>query len=659
MLRLISRNHKCLFPRYLVFVDTESNIAKEDINRYSEHSLKLGVAIYVQLDKNANVIKREVFRFYIAYEFWDWVANHTLKQNTLIIYGHNLKYDAINLSLLDELQRLNYTIPYPILNNKFIMSVYRDIRDKKCYKIKLVDTFNFTQFSLKEIGKRFGIEKLEADFLNDNDETLFTYCERDTQIVETFVTSYIKFLVENDLGSFKDTLASTSYSVYRHAFLEEIWSHDDLDLLAFERDSYFGGRTECWYIGKLPKQDYYIYDVRSMYPYIMKHKKLPNKPIGIIENPSIELVKSYIKDDKYVIAECIIRANEKLLPYPVRHDNIKTDEFPYASTLLFPKGEFKTFLHLPELQYAIQHNHIVSFVRIAVYEQSFIFSKFVDYFYDRKSNSTNKVERELSKLTMNSTYGAMAKRHYHTDDMDIPDNVIDLDCISINLKMSSNDLGYAIVKDNNKRQTYHAWLGKLYRVTADGLTPVNNGNVAIAASITAYARMYLFEMLVACGDKHCYYSDTDSILTDRIGSTRLKKYVSDNLGGLELQLQFNGGIINCPKDYEFKTITNILPETIRIRSTKIKPILNITRRLVKANKVRLKGVSRLSQKIGVNEFSMVRFTSIKDYIRTGKHGTIVLDKKLKRIYNKGIIGNDHFVSSPTMKYELGENIRYV
>jgi len=634
MLRLIPRNHKVMFSRYLVCVDTESNIAKEDINKYSEHSLKMGVAIYVTLDKQANVIKREVFKFYTEGEFWNWIVDHTLKSKTLIIYGHNLKYDSINLKVLSELQNLDYVIPYPILNNKFIMSCYKqgkqigvdnlgNPRYKKDYKIKLVDTFNFLQFSLKEIGKRFGIEKLEADFENDTDEKLFKYCTRDTEIVEKFVMSYIQFLVNNNLGSFKDTLASTSYSVYRHAFLKEIWYHDDRNLLAFERASYYGGRTECFYIGKLTKQDYYVYDVKSMYPYIMKHKQLPNKPIEMIDNPPIELLQSYIKKGKYLIAECLIKTDDKLTPYPVRHENNKTDDFPYASTLLFPRGEFRTHLHLPEIQYALSNKHIKQVFKIAIYEQDYLFSEFIDYFYERKSKSTNKVERELSKLTMNSTYGAMAKRHYETTMMDVPDGIFNNDICSINLKIRDDDLGYAIQRNNNKRETYHAWLGKLYRTIADGLTPVVNGNVAIASAITAYARMYLFEMLKACGDNHRFYCDTDSIVTDTRGSDNLAKYVSENLGGLELQLQFNHGVINCPKDYEF------------------------------GDKVRLKGVSRLSKKIAPNKYEMTRFTSFKDYIRTGKHGTIIIDKQLKRVYNKGVVRSNGFVLLPKVKLVNG------
>ncbi len=623
----IAPNHRCFFPRRLIFVDTESNIGKEDEKRYSEHRMRLGVAVFVSLDKNAQIINRDVFEFKTSQEFWGWAMSKTLKAGTLNIYGHNLKYDAINLDVLSALQERDYEIPYPILNHKFIMCCHKIINDKKCYRLKLVDTFNFSQFSLKEIGKRFGLEKLKADFENDTDEKLFAYCHRDAEIVEIFVLSYIRFLVNNDLGSFKDTLAGTSFSVYRHKFLKEIWCHDDREVLALERQAYFGGRSECWFIGKLPSQKYFAYDVKSMYPYVMSEKKLPYKMIGIIQSPSIENVKRLIADGKYLITECIIKTNDMIVPYPIRHLNIdKSSEFSYTSTLLFPRGEYHTYLHLSELEYALEHNHIVSISLVVVYECAVLFRDFINYFYPLKQNSTNNVERELSKLTMNSTYGAFGKRHYETEPIDIPDGIMD-DTMTINLKLTDDNLGYAIVKREDRRQTYHNWLGKLYRVTADTLTPVRNTNVALAGAVTAYARMYLFEMLQVCGESHRFYSDTDSIITDLVGSERLKPYIGDNLGNMELQLEFDHGKINCPKDYEF------------------------------GDKVRLKGISRGALQISENSFQMTHFTSFKDYIRTGKHGTIIIDKTLKREYNKGVVLKSGFVESPIMKLIDGVNIR--
>ncbi|MCI0563052.1 MAG: hypothetical protein MN733_31630, partial [Nitrososphaera sp.] len=239
-MKLIPPNHKVTFPRRIILVDTESRLGKENLERYSEHTLKLGVAIFVCLDKDADVKRREVFPFHTADEFWDWVLDHTSKNATTYLYGHNLKYDAINLNAMEELDNRGYTIPFPILNHKFIMTAYKD---KRTYKIKLVDTANFLMYSLREIGKRFGLEKKDIDFETDDERIMFDYCQRDTEIVEKFVISFIQWLVMNDLGSFKDTIASTSASIYRHSFLCDIWYHNDKDLLKFERLAYYGGRT--------------------------------------------------------------------------------------------------------------------------------------------------------------------------------------------------------------------------------------------------------------------------------------------------------------------------------------------------------------------------------------------------------------------------------
>lgn len=650
-MKRIPANHKVNFPKYLLFVDTESIIAKEDVNTYSEHNLKLGVSIYVRLDRDGNIKQRDVFRFRTAIEFWEYVKDKSLKRQTLTIYGHNLKYDSINLNTMQILNALDYEIPYPILNHKFIMSAYRSDGNKKFYKLKLVDTANFLMMSLAEIGKRFGMEKGTINFGRHTLEQMYTYCEQDTAIVEKFVLSYIQFLIKNDLGSFKDTLASTSSSIYRHKFLKEIWSHQDKNILGFERASFFGGRTECFFKGNLPPAIYRVFDVKSMYPYIMKTMELPYKLLGKINYPSINLIQSYIKQNKYIIIRCIIKTKDSLNPYPVRHMNEDKD-YPYTSTLLFPNGTFECYLHLPEIQYALEHNHIIEIKEMLLYEKAILFDEFINYFYDIKEHTPDKSERELSKITMNSVYGWFAKRHYETKPMNIP-YTFEGDVRFFKMKIRPDGLGYALAKEDDSRRTYHAWFGELYRVTADPLTPVEMGNVALAGAITAYARMYLFEMLQECGERNRFYCDTDSIVCNEQGAKNLQSFVRNELGGLEEQMIISSGTIHCPKDYMFYT-HYIHPLFIMLVPKEQRQWLWT---LPIKRKARIKGIGKLSRKIDNNHYEILHFTSMIDYIRTGKHGTIKIDKQLKRIYNKGIVDTDGYIKCPTVHYKKGQNLR--
>src|SRR5260221_539744 len=56
--------------------------------------------------------------------------------------------------------------------------------------------------------------------------------------------------------------------------------------------SYYGGRTEAFYIGKCHG---IVYDVKSMYPYIMKTIKFPNpKFLKIEKNVPIKNIEKYL-----------------------------------------------------------------------------------------------------------------------------------------------------------------------------------------------------------------------------------------------------------------------------------------------------------------------------------------------------------------------------
>jgi len=83
---------------------------------------------------------------------------------------------------------------------------------------------------------------------------------------------------------------------------------------------------------------------------------------------------------------------------------------------------------------------------------------------------------------------------------------------------------------------------------------------AIAGFVTAYARARLLELCVIAGQKHVYYTDTDSLFVDETGFRNLKRKgeLDDNglgklkIEGTDINVQFNG-----LKDYCFGSRTVI------------------------------------------------------------------------------------------------------
>ena len=93
------------------------------------------------------------------------------------------------------------------------------------------------------------------------------------------------------------------------------------------RDSYIGGRTECFRIGTFDGPLYYI-DVNSMYPSVMKTGDYPTKLQGVYKNIEDREVDIWLRE-KCFIAEVTLSTDIPI--YPLVNNG----------RLIFPTGTFK------------------------------------------------------------------------------------------------------------------------------------------------------------------------------------------------------------------------------------------------------------------------------------------------------------------------------
>jgi hypothetical protein len=222
------------------------------------------------------------------------------------------------------------------------------------------------------------------------------YCKRDTEIVQKSIMGYIRFIADNDFGSLTYTRASQAFTAYRHRFMKrDIILHQNDNLSAFEKLCYYGGRTECFEIGTISDGPFVSLDVNSMYPFVMKNKQCPVEYLGEIKDTSIENIKTYIQDFA-ICAHVHIITSEPV--YALRYDK----------KIIFPVGDFDTYVCTEALQYAIDHNHIIKIKRAELYRKEFIFTEYVEKLYSLKKQykeSGNDLYTQITKIMLNSLYG--------------------------------------------------------------------------------------------------------------------------------------------------------------------------------------------------------------------------------------------------------------
>lgn len=521
--------------RWLIF-DTETNVVKDDKGNYS-FPFRLGVAIYLELDNMGIEKKRIVYRFDCVSDFFSLLEKHSIKKNKLFIIAHNIGFDLRVLDIFNYFYKQNalsgndiYTSEPPIINNRVFMWTVKANGCNLCF----IDTANYGVLSVEQLGKTFGFEKMSVDFTTVTDDNLYEYCQRDVEILERFIKSYVSFLAGNRLGDIKFTLASQSLTAFRTRFmLDRPYVHDNDFILDLERKAYHGGRVECYRIGEFNTETYYGLDVNSMYPAAMLSGFFPGKLLTSHKDIPVRRLKVNTSL-WYCIADVIVDTQEPVYSYKK------------SGKLIFPIGRFRTVLHQDELVYALGRNHIREVKYVAVYERIQPFNAYIDFFYNVKVQSEkdgNMAWRYIAKLFLNSLYGKFGEQQNHRSLFDTIgfDDIYRVTAVNI---------------DTGERFSELCWYGDVYRESRYGETLLSIP--AIAGAVTAKARMILYNFIQKAGIKNVYYCDTDSLIVNSLGLERLLEDISSTkIGMLKLEKQTNNMKIYNAKDYSFGDIVHI------------------------------------------------------------------------------------------------------
>jgi len=367
--------------------------------------------------------------------------------------------------------------------------------------IDLVNVGNYFKTTVKAMGDMVNLPKLGVDFKKVSEEELFTYCERDAEILEKVMQGWFTFIKDNDLGNFGLTLPSQAFNAYRHRFMDtELYMHRPGQPEALERQSYKGGRVECFYIGKAPKDTYYKLDINSMYPYVMANREYPYRCMYALKNPALSRLRPWL-EEHCVIAEVEIDTPEPV--YPVYHEG-KT---------IFPVGRFSVTLTTPSLKYALSHGYIKAIKEVGLYNKANIFRDYVNYFYGKRKEYQkvgNDIYQYACKILLNSLYGKFGQKSRIEKTVEYSDNMT--------CKREE------IIDIRTGRLITEMIFGGKKRITE--LTEVESFNsfCAIASHVTDYARMLLWQYIQKAPLKTLFYCDTDCLI---VNSEGYKSYQDD------------------------------------------------------------------------------------------------------------------------------------
>ncbi len=577
-------------PRHIVFFDTETD--QRPVNNGKEfHDLRMGVAKLTELSPGGELKVLESVVFDKSGVFIDTLERWCLSKRTLYIVAHNLVFDLAVCGVIKRLALSGWKLTSFFSKNRVNIFHWK----QKDRRIKGLDNGNFFNGTLAYWGDLIDLPKLGVDFKTVSDAELLIYCERDVDIIIELWKLWFRFLDEHDCGSFKPTVSSTAFNTWRHRFMKSmVHIHTDEAAIALERASYRGGRSECLWVGKRSDGPFYYLDVNSMYGHILATKNFPDRLYACSD--TIDLYRLLYKLERYaVIADVTIDITEPWFPYKL---NRKT---------CYPVGEFRTTLTTPELKLCAAKGWLRAVHRAAWYQQSMLFDDHVTTFselrkkYDAEDNAGFS---KICKLLVNGLYGKFGQRALKIEIIGECDpRIIKTERVSTDEPGVSFD------------QIYLA--GYIYRESKDGES--FHSFPAIAAHVTAYARLYLYRLANLVPVGHVFYMDTDSLVVDQTGYEALKDEIEPGkTGALKIEQQSPWLDIYAPKDYAMQ------------------------------GRNRMKGISPKAEKLGEGVYKQTHWMGLPGLIRAGITEGYVTQEVIKhqrRIIHSGIVCHDGWIAS--------------
>jgi len=451
-------------------------------------------------------------------EAFDYLA--TLRGK--IIVATNLPYDLFSLFKNREAQGLNM-----LWNGGRLLKAktwssggkfYSRSPDKSSTErqaIEFWDTMNFAPFSVKKWGEILHAPKLKspaalARFPESKEEwgEMRAYNMQDARISR----DALRFLFDGFKGVGgvpRCTLASTSMATFRASYLDgEYWTPSAEDARE-QFKAYYGGRCEAFARGRI--ENARLYDVNSLYPYVMQNFSFPHpnytrirwNDAGVIaQYPGVSFVKMSVPKSLY-----------PLLPFP-------------SDKLYFPAGIIEGCYTHVEIKEAIARGASLLHIGKSIYskEECRPFDAYIKKMFSlRREYQEQGDARELiAKLLMNSLYGKFGQK------FDGRENLVP--CSSVSFQQLES---FSFVER----------VGDFFRIKQD-CRPACFCLPLWASYITAYARIEL-QKHIEMGN--ALYCDTDSVVTFR----RLPS--SSALGKLKEECRIDEGVIVRPKFYGFMT----------------------------------------------------------------------------------------------------------
>ena len=534
------------------------------------------------------------------------LAEETLRCS---IFAHNIKYD-LQVSGLWKKIILNQIQGFYLNKAMIDTSIFIQLKsDNDKITINFIDSMNYFRSSLRDLAQSFNIEnkalseeeyKLDSDSWNELlNKRMKEIVRVDTEILYKIMDQFLK----DDTVIKGLTAPSSALKTFRKYYLERTITFPKV-LIQDALSSYRGGLVFPF---RLLRGEYiYDYDINSLYPFSMFN----NYSIRYKGKVDSRISDDDIKNDKinYLLNVDLFGKNNLIVP--VRAIDKRLIFLNNAKNVWITGKEY---LALRENGFDVIVNKGYSFYSYPLFEN------YIKHFYNLKKNSKGG-KKIFYKLMLNSLYGKFGENRKHSEIILLNEKEklekygIDETTIQFMKEMGDNEGKGKLFDFETIKVHYYKDFLIIKKESEARYSPL------IASEVTAYARLYNFELRKQL--KEVYYTDTDSFFIP----FQIKE--SDELGGLKKEFQGRTWLYS-PKDYFYIDDNGILH--LKLKGVQTENAYNKFIELGYIDKNHyVTNMSLFNDKINVYTYEDNKFSGLKRVVEEN----VVIDfdeKEVKRI----------------------------
>lgn len=338
---------------------------------------------------------------------------------------------------------------------------------------------------------------------------------------------YREWVRSNGLGDFSFSLSSMIFNHWTRQEESRLVRKAETSIHEqAEREGHHGGFCKAHRLGTFTEGPYYLLDANGLYGWILANHKLPYQHFTSAWTP---------EPHWYSMVE---REGEALVcgRFEINAGWLPVNSGPF---LQWEHGPLDAWLPWPEFKWILRYGKVHEVHALLVYKVAHITAATVGPLLQerfRAKAAGEKYESTLWKLAINSLYGKTAQRFGPVDVCEVPEGTED-------------GVEWIVDADTGRTVRIITWCGSQMAAMENG------GGYShfpkIAAWVTSWARVYLWEWCKTAGWQNVLYNDTDCLLVTSEGYERLKHLIADNQPGrLKVDAVSDTVTIHGRKQYE-------------------------------------------------------------------------------------------------------------